>query len=134
MNNRRTALVVLIALAITPMATAQVYKCDGPNGPVYSDKECEPGAAEVALENTSGVSGVSDQAKAELADKKSARELDDGRNTNTTLNNYQYQAPDTEVNERQVLDRDRPKNLDAAARPVQPKEKPSPKKSTRRKQ
>ena len=85
MNNRRTALVVLMALAITPMATAQIYKCDGPDGPVYSDRECGADATHVELSTTPGVSsGIYDEAIVELAEKKAGREQ--ARNSKQALN------------------------------------------------
>ena len=73
MNGYGKVLVVLISVAITPLATAQIYKCDGPDGPIYSDSECGPGATNVEIEETSGLSGVSDETKAELAVKKVER-------------------------------------------------------------
>jgi len=69
-----TGLVFLIALAITPVATAQIYKCEGPDGPIYTDRDCGPGATSVELAETSGLGGISDETKAELAEKKAARE------------------------------------------------------------
>ena len=74
MNGYGKILVVLISVAITPLATAQIYKCDGPDGPIYSDSECGPGATNVEIEDTSGLSGVSDETKTELAVKKEERE------------------------------------------------------------
>jgi len=57
------------------MATAQIYKCDGPDGPVYSDRECGPDATHVEVSTTPGVSGgVYDESKVELAEKKADRE------------------------------------------------------------
>lgn len=74
MNRYGKILVVLITVAITPLATAEIYKCDGPDGPIYSDKECGPNATDVEIAETSGLSGVSDETKTELAVKKSERE------------------------------------------------------------
>ena len=85
MRNCKTALIALIALAITPMATAQIYKCDGPDGPVYSDRECGPDATHVEVSTTPGVSdGVYDESKVELAEKKADREQ--ARNSKQALN------------------------------------------------
>jgi hypothetical protein len=81
MNIYKTALIALISMAITPLAVAQIYRCNGPDGPIFSDQECEPGAAQVELAETSGVSGVSDETKAELAQKKQAR-AEDGSSLN----------------------------------------------------
>ena len=88
---------VLVVLAISPLATAQIYKCDGPDGPVYSDRECGPDAATVELAETSGVSGVSDETKAELAQKRTEREEARTTNSNASTNsNYQYNTANTE--------------------------------------
>ena len=41
MNRHRISLitlVTLVTLVITPAAVAQIYKCDGPDGPIYSDR------------------------------------------------------------------------------------------------
>lgn len=73
MNRNGTTLILLISLAITPLASAQIYKCDGPDGPIYSDQECGPGATNVEVAETSGVSGVSEETKTELAAKKAER-------------------------------------------------------------
>jgi len=74
MNGYGKILVILISMAVTPLATAQIYKCDGPDGPIYSDSECGPGATNVEIEDTSGISGVSDETKNELAERKEQRE------------------------------------------------------------
>ena len=79
--NYRIVLITLISLAIAPMAAAQIYKCDGPDGPVYSDRECGADATHVELSTTPEVSGgVYDEAKVELAEKKANREQ--ARNSN----------------------------------------------------
>ena len=49
------------ALAITPAAVAQIYKCDGPDGPIYSDRKCGLDAANVELKESSGLSGVNER-------------------------------------------------------------------------
>ena len=77
MNRHRTSLMILItliSLVITPAAVAEIYKCDGPDGPIYSDKQCGSDAANVELPESSGLSGVSEQDKADLAEKKLERE------------------------------------------------------------
>ena len=78
MNRHRTSLftlITLIALVITPVAVAEIYKCDGPDGPIYSDRKCGLDAANVELKESSGLSGVNEQDKADLAEKKLEREL-----------------------------------------------------------
>jgi len=96
MNNCRTALIALIALAITPMATAQVYRCDGPDGPVFSDRKCGPDATNVELSESSGLSGVSDESKAELAKKKADREQARNSNNNGAVISNRNSALATE--------------------------------------
>ena len=87
----------LFLMAASPLATAQIYKCDGPDGPIYSDRECGPDAASVELAKTSGISGVSDETKTELAQKKAEREEERANNSNTnTDNNYQSNTVNTE--------------------------------------
>lgn len=97
MNTYRIILVTMVALAISPLATARIYKCDGPDGPIYSDQDCGPGAANVELSNTAGLGGITDEDKAELARKKAAR--DEGRSSNSggTAVNNQFNNANTEA-------------------------------------
>ena len=77
MNRHRTSLFTLITLTtlvITPAAAAEIYRCDGPDGPIYSDKKCGSGAANVEVRESSGLSGVTEQDKINLAEKKLERE------------------------------------------------------------
>ena len=77
MNRHRTSLftlITLIALVITPVAVAEIFKCNGPDGPIYSDRDCGQDAENVELLDTSGLSGVSEQDKSDLAEKKLERE------------------------------------------------------------
>jgi len=96
MKGYRPILIILIALAFTPVVSAQIFKCDGPDGPVYTDRECGPDATNVELSDTSGVSGVSDETKAELAQKKADREKSRNLDNNATFNNNQYNTLSTE--------------------------------------
>ena len=124
MKKSRTVLIAMASLAISPMAIAEIYKCDGPDGPIYSDRECGPNAANVEIAETSGVSGVSDETKAELAQKKLEREEDKGNTSSPSANaNYQYNNTGTEAAGR--WDRrpyrkpvDRPSTLPVGQRPV----------------
>jgi len=131
MGNCRITLVALIALAITPMATAQVYKCDGPDGPVYSDRECGPDATNVKISESSGLSGVSDETKAELAEKKAEREQARDHNNNTAVNYSQNSSLTTEPagrwvrNPRRLTDRD-------VSRDPRPRTQPVPRKGVKR--
>ena len=70
MNRHTTRLIALITLVITPAAVAEIYKCDGPDGPVYSDRKCGSDAVNLELTESSGLSGVTEQDKAVLAEKK----------------------------------------------------------------
>ena len=54
MKRHRISLFTLITLAITPAAVAEIYKCDGPDGPIFSDKKCGSDAANVELPESSG--------------------------------------------------------------------------------
>ena len=96
MNRYRPILIIFIALAFTPVASAQIFKCDGPDGPIYTDRECGPDATNVELSDTSGVSGVSDETKAELAQKKADREQSRNPGNNANVNNNQYNTLSTE--------------------------------------
>ena len=100
MNRYRPILVTLIALVFTPVASAQIYKCDGPDGPIYTDRECGPDAANVEISESSGLSGVSDETKAGLAkrkaDREQARAEDRKLKSNRTVINNQYTTVNTE--------------------------------------
>ena len=77
MNCHRVHLITLVTLAtltITPATVAEVYKCEGPDGPIYSDRKCGPEAANVELQQSSGLSGVTEQDISDLAERKRERE------------------------------------------------------------
>ena len=124
-------LVTVIALVITPAAVAKIYKCDGPDGPIYSDRECGPNAEDVKLAKSAGLSGVTEADKSALAAKKLEREQAQAQSRNqrsTTVNN-QYITNVTEPAGRWVrgrnrpLDRDKPVNLPVRPRPVTPRKR-----------
>ncbi|MDH4021401.1 MAG: hypothetical protein OEU84_17545 [Xanthomonadales bacterium] len=96
MKRYRPILIILPALAFTPVASAQIFKCDGPEGPIYTDQKCGPDATNVEISDTSGVSGVSDETKAELAQKKADREKSRNSGNNAAVNNNQYNTLSTE--------------------------------------
>ena len=100
MNRYSPILVTLIALVFTPVASAQIYKCDGPDGPIYTDRVCGPDAANVEISESSGLSGVSDETKAGLAkrkaDREQARAEDRKLKSNRTVINNQYTTVNTE--------------------------------------
>ena len=96
MNRCRIILVALITVAITPMAEADIYKCNGPDGPVYTDLECGPDATNVVLSDSSGLVGITDETKAELAEKKASREKARNRVNKTTVINNQYNTINTQ--------------------------------------
>ncbi len=95
MNRCRTILVALITLAIAPIAAADIYKCNGPDGPVYTDWKCGPDATNVELSDSSGLVGISDETKTQLAEKKAIREKSRNRVKNTTVINNQYTTINT---------------------------------------
>jgi len=121
MNRHRTSLftlIILITLVITPAAVAEIYKCDGPDGPIYSDKECGSDAANVELPESSGLSGVSEQDKADLAEKKQEREQEreqaQSQNQKGSEVNNQNNVYTTEDPGYWGRDGDRLRNLDKA--------------------
>lgn len=64
-----------LLLIVTVSAEAQIFRCDTPNGLVFSDTPCS-GQAEVVdvVNGSSGISGgPSDEVKAELEQKKADR-------------------------------------------------------------
>jgi len=109
-------LITLITLVITPAVAAEIYKCDGPDGPVYSDKKCGSDAANVELSESSGLSGVSEQDKADLAEKKQEREQEreqaQSQNQKGSEVNNQNNVYATEDPGYWVRDGDRLRNLD----------------------
>lgn len=100
MNRYITGIAFLASMAITTAASAVVYKCDGPDGPIFSDRECGPEAATVDIEETSGLGGVYEETIAELAKDKARREAEreaaKSRKPNTTIINNQYTTLGTE--------------------------------------
>ncbi len=119
MNRHRTSLltlITLVTLVITPAAVAEIYKCDGPDGPIYSDKKCGSDAANVELPESSGLSGVSEQDKADLAEKKQEREQEreqaQSQNQKGSEVNNQNNVYATEDPGYWVRDGDRLRNLD----------------------
>jgi len=141
MYRHRTSLISLITLAtliITPAAVAQIYKCDGPDGPVYTDRECGPNAKNMVIQDSSGLSGVTEEDKSALAEKKlqredereKERELAQSRRQQTTVINNQYSTYTSGYPGRWWgLNRpglgDRPVNLPAHPQAVQPIIRPS---------
>lgn len=130
MNRYKLALITLIILAISPVATAEIYKCDGPDGPIFTDRKCGPDAKSVELLDSSGLSGVSDETKAELAARKAereqAREESRKRGDNRTVINNQYTTVNTEPAGRWLYPRSyRPKPVKPEKPEVSPRPLPS---------
>jgi hypothetical protein len=97
MKKSRTVLIAVTSLLISPMAMAEIFKCDGPDGPIYTDRKCGPDATSVEVAETSGLSGVSDETKADLARKKAERAEARANSINTSpVNNYQFNTINTE--------------------------------------
>jgi hypothetical protein len=131
MNCQRIILVTLVTLVITPAAVAQVYKCDGPNGPVYSDRKCGADAASVEIRESSGLSGVTEQDKNALAEKKLEREQTQSQNqqgvvVNNQNNTYTTENPDRlrdRDNAKTPLDKPLPATLPTKPQPAVPRKK-----------
>ena len=58
-------IVAITAIASVPVLQAQVYKCDGPDGTVFSDMPCGDSAEEIAVE---GMETETAEAEAETAE------------------------------------------------------------------
>ena len=124
MKKSRTILIAVVSLLISPMAMAEIFKCDGPDGPIYTDRKCGPDATSVEVAETSGLSGVSDETKADLALKKAERaEARANSRSTSPVNNYQFTTINTEpagrwlrrpYREPHDKPHDRPVNLPAA--------------------
>ena len=142
MNRHRTSLftlitlITLITLVITPAAVAEIYKCDGPDGPIYSDKKCGSDAANVELLESSGLSGVTEQDKTDLAEKKLEREQEreqarsrnqQGSVVNNQNNVYTTEDPGYWVRDgNRLRDRDNTNTLPGKTRPTTPPTEPRP--------
>jgi hypothetical protein len=139
MNRHRTSLftlITLITLVITPAAAAEIYRCDGPDGPIYSDKKCGSDAANVEVRESSGLSGVTEQDKINLAEKKLERQQEreqaqsrnqQDRTVNSQSNAYPTENPGVWLRgQNRPRDRVNPKNLPAKPRPVTLPAKPRP--------
>ncbi len=48
----------IFALMFSSLVSAQVYKCDGPDGPVFSDVQCGPTASELDMNDSLQTSGL----------------------------------------------------------------------------
>ena len=128
MSIYKKILVTLILLANASVAMAQIYKCDGPEGPVYSDTECGPNAATVELSESAGLTGISDEELSELAEKKSDRDQARNRNTEGTVIENQSTIDLTTYNDgRRVRGRDQLKQRIDSGVPAQlPAAQPRP--------
>jgi hypothetical protein len=100
MNRLIVGIALMVCVASTPVATAVIYRCAGPEGPIFSDTECGPEATEVELEETTGVGGVYADAIAELATKKAQREEErtaaESLRKNPAIINNQFNTINTE--------------------------------------
>jgi len=107
----RIFITALIVLGNASVAMAQIYKCDGPDGPIYSDRECAPSAATVELSESAGLTGISDEELSELAEKKSDRDKARNRNNESTVIENQSTIELTaDYNERRLPNRDQLKH------------------------
>jgi hypothetical protein len=139
MNCRRVhiiTLVTLTTLAITPATAAKVYKCDGPDGPIYSDRKCGSEAVNVEIQESSGLSGVTEQDISDLAEKKrereKKRELARSKNQQSIVPNQQreiYTVEDPGYWDRdgnRLRNRDNPNILPDRPQPATPPTEPRP--------
>lgn len=124
----RIFITALIVLSNASVAMAQIYKCDGPDGPIYSDQECAPNAATVELSESAGLTGISDEELSELAEKKSDRDQARNRNTEGTVIENQSTIDLTTYNDgRRVRGRDQLKQRIDSGVPAQlPAAQPRP--------
>jgi len=51
-------LLFVFLLLLPALATAEVYKCDGPNGPVFSDVKCGSNAEQIDVSDALSTSGL----------------------------------------------------------------------------
>jgi hypothetical protein len=127
----KSTVVGFFVLTNVSVAVAKVYKCDGPDGPVYSDKECASDATVVELSDSTGISGVSDETKTDLAQKKSDRNEAGNRNTVDTAidkESTELAVPNDGLSARE---RDNVKHRVDSKTAVTPKPKPVPTKRNR---
>jgi len=129
----RIFITALIVLSNASVAMAQIYKCDGPDGPIYSDQKCAPSAATVELSESAGLTGVSDEELSELAEKKSARDQVRNRNTEGTVINNQSAIDLTTYSDgRRVSERDQLKHrIDSGVSDKVPQQRPRKKHNRR---
>lgn len=102
MNIYKVTMVALISMSFAPMAAAEIFKCDGPQGPIYSDEKCGSDSAIVNIEESAGLTGVSDKTKSDLAEKKLEREQERTNDRASVVNSYGNNSSNTEVNGRWV--------------------------------
>ena len=130
MKKHNIILIALTLMAFSPWAVAETYRCDGPDGPIFSDQKCGPDAASVELADTSGLTGVTDEIKAELAQKKADREREREEirklDNNRTVINNQYTTVNTQPYGNWLYPYRRPK----PEKPKPPVLKPKPLPST----
>lgn len=63
MEYMRNGMLCLILMAFVPTSIAQIYKCETPDGPVFSDLECSSEAQLIELEDSSGLGVAVSQAE-----------------------------------------------------------------------
>lgn len=67
-----------LSLMFSAVSMAQVYQCDGPDGPVFSDVTCGPSASELDMTDTLKTSGlgvpVTAETQADLTEAKNRRQ------------------------------------------------------------
>jgi hypothetical protein len=103
-------MVALITMSFAPMAAAEIFRCDGPEGPIFSDEKCGSDSAIVNIEESAGLTGVTDQTKSDLAEKKLEREQDRNQSGDRAVNSYGSNSSTTEANGRWVRGQGQLKN------------------------
>ena len=121
MNVFKSFSIILFLLASAPLAADTIYKCDGPDGPIFSDKPCAPDASTVTVKDTTGLSADYDGVRSDLAEKKTARNQEGALSKNNQKVNPQPQTYTSESNGRWVRGRER---LGSREKPSQPIARP----------
>lgn len=102
LNIPEISLLIFALLLLSP-AVAEIYKCDGPDGPIFSDVKCGPAASELDLSDSLQTSGlgvpVTAAAQTSLAEAKSRRQrghyinrINDRRNADIAVIDAQIAA------------------------------------------
>jgi len=131
MNIYRIIIVALVVFTNGTAAMAEIYKCDSPDGPIYSDKKCAANATIVELSDSTGLTGISDGDKAALAQSKSDRDKTRNHGNDDPIINNQGSMLSVQDYDSRLRDRDNLKHGIVSRKPVTPQPKPSAPKKKR---